>query len=171
MKLSGSRATPDSSPFEGSHHILSPLYHFSDGDKEPAKEVRMNSVRNWFLTEQNVLFVNLTEGIDKGRWPCIRIKRNCPLLSHLFFTDDSIFFCKMQKKTISFLSHTLEEFGRALVKLVNLVKSGIMLSANVSKKDIDWISQRLKVKHMDPNARYLGLPTLFGRSKGNLWTI
>lgn len=86
-----------------------------------------------------MLSINLTEGINKGRWSGIRIKRSCPPLSHLFFVDDSIFFCKIQEKNISFLSHTLKEFGRDSGELVNLVKLGVMLYVNASQEDVDWI--------------------------------
>lgn len=36
----------------------------------------------------------------------------------------------------------------------------------MSQEDADWICQRLGVKVLDSNTRYLGLPAFFARSKG-----
>ena len=68
------------------------------------------------------------------------------MLSYLFFAEDSIVFCKLQGKSISFFVQTLEDFGRASGQLVNFSKSGVILSANASQEYADWICQRLGFK-------------------------
>ena len=119
-----------------------------------------------FLIVQDVLSLNLTNGIANGKWDGIKIKKNCLPLSHLFFADDSIFFCKMQEKSVAFLIQLLADFGIASGQRVNFSKSGVFLSANATQEDVDWICHRLGVKLIDHNAHYLGLLALFGKSKG-----
>ena len=55
-----------------------------------------------FLMVQNVLSLNLEKAIVRGLFSGIKIKRNCPWLSYIFFANDSIIFSSVSSHNLSF---------------------------------------------------------------------
>lgn len=88
-----------------------------------------------------------------------------------FFANDSIFFCKFEENSLSFLKEVLVEYGKAFGQLINLSKSWVLLSGNASELKKDWVYSFLDVQIMDNNTKYMGLPTFCGRSKGKALII
>ena len=62
----------------------------------------------------------------------ISITRSCPKVTHLFFTDDSILFCKAASEECHMLRSILMEYKEALGQKVNIDKSSIIFSPNTT---------------------------------------
>ncbi|KAK3197915.1 hypothetical protein Dsin_021330 [Dipteronia sinensis] len=91
--------------------------------------------------------------------------RGSPLISHLFFTDDSVLFCKATVATCAEISRVLKVYERGSGQIVNLQKSNITFSPNVCREIITNIQAVFGVGDANTHDKYLGLPTLVGRNK------
>lgn len=90
-------------------------------------------------------------------------------MTHLLFADDSFLFFKAtveEPLSIKDILHSYEVFsGQA----VNFQKSAIFFSSNVRRDKQDEIKNLLGVFNGIENSRYLGLPSLIGRSKKSVF--
>ncbi|KAL6179328.1 hypothetical protein ACLB2K_050844 [Fragaria x ananassa] len=86
-------------------------------------------------------------------------------VSHLLFANDSLFFLKASQDNCLHLSDILHTFCTASGQRINTEKSSFFFSPNTPPYLIDLISSVLNVKVVDDPGRYLGLPTIWGRSK------
>ena len=59
-------------------------------------------------------------------------KRTCPKVSHLFFADDSLLFCRAKRDECRAVKNLLGVYERASEQVVNGGKSSIMFSPNVT---------------------------------------
>ncbi|XP_021715423.1 uncharacterized protein LOC110683373 [Chenopodium quinoa] len=94
-----------------------------------------------------------------------RICRNAPRVSHLFFADDSILFAKARVQEFSVIADIINKYERASVQNVNLSKTEVVFSKNVDQNRRQEIIQILGVREVERHEKYLGLPTIIGRSK------
>ncbi|KAK3195887.1 hypothetical protein Dsin_027197 [Dipteronia sinensis] len=99
-----------------------------------------------------------------------RCCRGSPLISHLFFTEDSVLFCKPNVATCAEISRVLKVYQRGSGQMVNLQKSNITFSSNVSCEVRDEIQVVFGVSNAQTHDKYLGLPTLVGKNKNKTFT-
>lgn len=85
-----------------------------------------------FLIGQDVLSRMLSKVVIAKQVLGIQMRRHIPVLSHLFFADDSIVLLNVNSKDYLNLLSILSEYSVASGQLVNLSKLGIILSANVN---------------------------------------
>ncbi|KAK3221403.1 hypothetical protein Dsin_008428 [Dipteronia sinensis] len=64
------------------------------------------------------------------RFPCIR---GSPLVSHLFFADDNLLFCKATVGSCEEIGRVLKVYEKGSGQMVNLQKSNIKFSPNVTQ--------------------------------------
>ena len=100
----------------------------------------------------------------------VRICNGAPIISHLFFADDSILFAKASLDECSVVASIISRYERASGQRVNY-KSVISFSKGVSASIRQDIITHLGVKGMDKHSKYLGLPTIIGRSKKDIFLI
>jgi hypothetical protein len=62
----------------------------------------------------------------------IAIAQNAPKVSHLFFADDSLIFCKAQKEEASQLKAIFDEYQRVSGQLINMEKSEMTFSPGIN---------------------------------------
>lgn len=125
------------------------------------------------------LFIICAEGLSslinhavmENRYHGVRICRGAPVISHLLFADDSMFFFKAATDECSSMKNILDVYEYASGQAVNLNKSGIMFSNNVSMSDRTRLSNCLGVNQPLDTGRYLGLPSLIGRSKRSIFSF
>ncbi|BFG30782.1 hypothetical protein CerSpe_170560 [Prunus speciosa] len=106
-----------------------------------------------FILVSDVLSVMLNQAVERGFVQGIRFSRDGPTLSHLFFADDSILFLKATERNCNAVASILNSYCHASGQVVNFEKSSVYFSPNTPQQLTD-----------NPG-KYLGLPTLWGRSK------
>ena len=88
--------------------------------------------------------------------------RNGPNISHLFFVNDNILFCRAKCKECN----KVLDYEQASSKVVNIDKSCILFNANMSIVDIDIaMINTLNIHRSMKNDSYMGLPLLIERSR------
>ncbi|KAL6225596.1 hypothetical protein ACLB2K_004445 [Fragaria x ananassa] len=84
---------------------------------------------------------------------------------NLFFADDFLFFLKASLYNCEALSDTLHLYCTALGQSINVNKSSLYFSPNTRQEIVHLLSLVLNMKVVDDQGMYLGLPTVWGRSK------
>ncbi|GJR69223.1 hypothetical protein Tco_0015288 [Tanacetum coccineum] len=95
--------------------------------------------------------------------------RTCPIISHIFFVDDSSFFFKANRAECQNLLNILARYCSASGQNINFVKSSTLFSPNCPEDLQQQLCDLLNVQRMDLKARYLGLPSVIGRNKNELF--
>ena len=95
----------------------------------------------------------------------MNIARGAPSLSHLFFADDSLIFCKAKAEEVRELIRILDVYKRASGQMINAEKSSCFFSRNVAVGKRTEVLNELQGMRQVEQSRYLGLPLVIGRSK------
>ena len=61
----------------------------------------------------------INDSINSGQWKPIRLSRNGPLLSHLFFVDDLILFGEASTEQMDVIKPRVQKIGRVRYDSVN----------------------------------------------------
>lgn len=118
-----------------------------------------------FLLVADVLSKLLLRSLHRRDISGLRMTGTCPILSHLFFADDAILFLQGKQRKCQALLAILRLYSEASGQVLIFDKSGIIFSANASMVVRGALCSTLEISEADPNAKYLGLPSLWGRSK------
>ena len=119
------------------------------------------------------LFLICTEGLsglirDAATKKClhgIKVCRFAPSISHLFFANDSLLFTRANLPEAQKVLNILNIYEAASGQVVNVDKSEVSYSRNVSEHMKNELQQSLGFKAVETHDHYLGLPTFIGRSK------
>lgn len=119
------------------------------------------------------LFILCAEGLSalmrranrQGRLHGGKVCRNSPMISHLLFADDCLFFCRANVHEANALKEVLHIYGKMSGQAINFSKSGTFFSKNVEDGVKTEIADILGVHQSLNTGRYLGLPSLIGRGK------
>ncbi|XP_074318890.1 uncharacterized protein LOC141655725 [Silene latifolia] len=95
----------------------------------------------------------------------IKMCRQAPMISHLLFADDSIFFHEAQQQNCKNLMHIIDYYCEASGQRLNPSKSAVTLSPNFTLRNTQKCIKLLRVSAKKDLGVYLGLPTDFGSSK------
>ncbi|CAN0906411.1 LINE-1 retrotransposable element ORF2 protein [Linum grandiflorum] len=123
------------------------------------------------------LFLLCAEGLSKTIHTAINVKHlhglkvavGAPVVSHLFFVDDSILFSRATVDESIVLRDILKKYERESRQLINFQKSEISFSRNVGWHTKLQISGVLGMKIVEKHDKYLGLVMEVGRSKKSLF--
>ncbi|XP_010682933.1 uncharacterized protein LOC104897695 [Beta vulgaris subsp. vulgaris] len=100
-----------------------------------------------------------------------RVCRSAPRISHLFFADDSILFTRAALQECSVVADILSTYERASGQKINFDKSEVSFSKNVDDSRKNDIRSLFGVREVERHEKYLGLPTVIGRSKKMVFTV
>ncbi|KAL9664899.1 hypothetical protein QQ045_020308 [Rhodiola kirilowii] len=94
------------------------------------------------------------------------IGQGVPVISHLFFADNSIFFMKATKENAdNLLAAVLKEYEMISGQRINFAKSEINFSKNVPVQGRETIAELFGVQQVESHTRYLELPIIFSHNK------
>lgn len=116
-----------------------------------------------FIIITDVLSTIINCVVSRGFLQGIKFNREGPTLSHIFFSDDSLFFLKARAQNCRVIERILQCYCQASGQLVNFEKSNMFFSLNTPMPLRTQLQAILGVNTtMDPG-KYLGLPPMRGR--------
>jgi hypothetical protein len=86
-------------------------------------------------------------------------------ISHLFFADDSLLFCRSSIVEWARIQEILEIYETASGQKLNREKTSIFFSKNTKREAKEFILGTAGVSSSAHYEKYLGLPALIGRAK------
>ncbi|XP_068340019.1 uncharacterized protein [Pyrus communis] len=118
-----------------------------------------------FILVGEVLSKLIQSEVDNGRMAGVKMGGSGPMISHLFFADDTLLFLRADMNNCRNLRNLLDNFCEASGQKVNLVKSSVFFGANVPKVIADQMGSALGMAVVNNPGTYLGVPAIWGRSK------
>ena len=97
------------------------------------------------------------------------IGRGCPIITHLFFADDNLVFCKAKDQECQKLVDILNSYEVASEQKINTDKSSVFFSPNSPQEKKESILNILGPMQDSKHNKYLGLPTIIGKSKAQVF--
>ncbi|XP_050238375.1 uncharacterized protein LOC126687864 [Mercurialis annua] len=94
-----------------------------------------------------------------------KVSKGSPSVSHLLFADDCIIFTRATTQECRVLSDILKVYEMESGQQVNVGKSEISFSSRVPVERRNEIKELLRVQEVGHLPKYLGLPTVIGKSK------
>lgn len=107
----------------------------------------------------------IREAVEARQWKPVATSREGPKVSHLMFADDLILFGEASEQQISVVQSTLEKYCRMSGQKVNMRKSRIYFSNNVSGQHARSLARRAGLSITTNLGRYLGAPILHTRPR------
>ncbi|KAL4384089.1 hypothetical protein GQ457_15G019500 [Hibiscus cannabinus] len=107
----------------------------------------------------------VTEGFKptRGAWKQIKLGRNGPGLSHLFFVDDFILFVEADLDKLSIIREVMEDFFIASGQRVSVAKTQILFSRNCQPSLGSMLPQLFGFEKVTDLDKYLGVPLFHKR--------
>ena len=99
----------------------------------------------------------------------MRISRHGPSITHLFFADDSLIFCKANMDQATKLMRVLQVYALGSGQLINLDKSSILVNKNVRPELMHDSCQTAGNMQRVSQGMYLGLPMVVSRTKEQIF--
>ncbi|VVA36912.1 PREDICTED: reverse mRNAase [Prunus dulcis] len=122
-----------------------------------------------FLICAEGLSALLTNGLRLKRIKRVSAAQGAPILSNLFFADDSILFCNAHLSDVSNLLQILRVYEQASGQIINFDKSAACFNPKTDPITKQLISDMLGVRIVASHERYMGLPTLTQRNKNKMF--
>lgn len=118
-----------------------------------------------FLLVSEVFSLLMQQAREMQSIEGIQLNRSSPVISHLFFADDTLIFLKAEKDNCRNLVRLIDEYCSASGQQVNLHKSNVFFGSNVPTGLANELSSILGIYKVDDQGVYLGVPAIWGRSK------
>nr|KYP45469.1 hypothetical protein KK1_032990 [Cajanus cajan] len=99
----------------------------------------------------------------------IQINRGAPKLNHLMFADDVFLFFQATEKETKEVASILETFEIASGQPINFKKSEVFLNRHAPLAIQNMLSNILHVQSCETTGKYLGLPSMIGRNKNDVF--
>lgn len=78
----------------------------------------------------------------------VKLYRGAPKVSHLFFANDYVMFCKANISKVRHLMEILRVYTKLLGREINMTTSEVFFSHNISRLTQDDLSRLMGVHHM-----------------------
>ena len=124
------------------------------------------------------LFLFCAEGLDAiirkatndGDITGFSLCRRGPKLTHLFFADDCLLFCRATVAECEQIKNILNMYEAASGQMVNKSKTTLFFSRNTDDATKEAIKVSLDLPAIQHYEKYLGLPSFVGRNKKACFT-
>ncbi|XP_060970191.1 uncharacterized protein LOC133037264 [Cannabis sativa] len=142
------------------------------GDLTPTRGIRQGDPLSPYL------FLFCAEGLSRllqseennGSLQGLCVSRTAPSVSHLFFADDSVLFCRATQQSASSIQHVLHIYHQASGQAINPDKCVLSFSPNKRPSHQRYFQQLLNMPIQPCHEEYLGLPSFAGRDKTKLFS-
>jgi ribonuclease HI len=118
-----------------------------------------------FLLCAEVLSSMVSKANREGLLTGVPTSKRGPKISHLFFADDSLLFCRSNIAHWSNLTAILNSYEKASGQKLNSNKTSIFFSKNTPTEDKEIILEFAGIPATSRYDKYLGLPAMVGRSR------
>ncbi|CAM8913937.1 unnamed protein product [Rhodiola kirilowii] len=118
-----------------------------------------------FLLCAEWLSLKISREVHSQRLKGVKVCHGAPVISHLFFADDCIFFMKATLQNAGRLKAVMERYESISGQRINLAKSEIVFSRNVAEAVKSRIVDTFRVQVVGAHSKYLGLPITFSHNK------
>lgn len=118
-----------------------------------------------FLLCAEVLFRWISHAESRRLLNGVKICREAPSISHLFFADDSLIFIKAEESECRILKDIFIDYESASGQKINFDKSSVAFSPNIIVAHQTNLADLLGVQRVDKHDSYLGLPMEISYSK------
>lgn len=139
------------------------------GSIKPTRGIRQGDPLSLYLfiicTELLVKMLKKAEAEKKITG--LQVARKAPHVSHLFFADDNMFYCKKSDEEIDHLVAILRKYSLATGQRINYQKSNVYFGKNIPEERRLQIKAKTNISQDGGSSIYLGLPESFGPSKVN----
>lgn len=108
---------------------------------------------------------SLSNAANEGLIHGAQICSAAPVVTYLLFADDSFLFFRASRGEAEIVKGLLNTYETLSGQSVNFQKSGIHFSSNVHQRVRTELSNILGVSNNLHDSKYIGLPSLVGRSK------
>ncbi|KAA3478810.1 Beta-glucosidase 46 [Gossypium australe] len=105
----------------------------------------------------------IKSNIEIGRWEPIKLSRSGPAISHLFFADDLVIFCKAHIGQAWVLKSILDQFCEVSENKISNRKSNIYFSKSIDNIDRGQIVNLFGFQEVQDLGCYLDVPLLHYR--------
>lgn len=100
----------------------------------------------------------IQEEVSRGDWKPIRLCKDGPPLSHLFFADDLILLSEASMDQVEVIQRCMNRFCHASGQKVSNAKTRIFFSQNVNHTRVQQLSELLGFTPTADLGKYLGVP-------------
>ena len=91
--------------------------------------------------------------------------KNGPRITHLFFADNNLLFCRARMEDLQVIQHILGRYEQVSGQQINRTKTTLFFSKAVVEEKKREILNFLGVPNIKEYEKYLGLPIVVGRKK------
>lgn len=106
-----------------------------------------------------------SKAVEQRLFNGVKVANSCPVVSHLFFADDSLIFFRATWENSLNVRRCIQLYEKASGKVVNFDKSALTFSPSTSLQSAEKIVRILSVTVVKGHDVYLVLPTLSLRNK------
>ena len=100
----------------------------------------------------------------------IKIGQGTPYVTHIFFADDSLFFCIANQNNCKALKEVFDIYEKCSGQKINQDKSVITFGSKVHGSKQDSLKHILGISNHGGDGKYLGLPEQFGWKKKEMFS-
>ncbi|KAL9682674.1 hypothetical protein QQ045_014479 [Rhodiola kirilowii] len=112
-----------------------------------------------------LLSAKISSVVARNSLSGIKFGREGPIISHLFFADDSIFFIKATKEEATVFREVLSQYEMVSGQRINMKKLEVVFSCKTPADRRKYIGNLLRIEQVCSHSKYLGLPLLVGQRK------
>ncbi|CAL1363580.1 unnamed protein product [Linum trigynum] len=105
----------------------------------------------------------IDRAVQDKLWRPLKLSKDGPPLSHLFFADDLVLFAEAGGSQIRIIKQCLDDFCSSSGQRVNFHKSAMFVSANICRRQARSLSARMEIPLTVDLGRYLGVMAIHGR--------
>ena len=122
-----------------------------------------------FLICMEAFSALISDASNRNLLSGVSICRGYPRVTHLFFADDNLFFCKADREEVSRFAEILVLFEAASGQKINVDKSSVTFSHNTLVETREEVLGVLGPMQELRQGKYLGLPSVIGKSKNQVF--